>query len=133
MNDKVYTLYSPNLKRISLTLFRKSVFTGFSDDDKCVRIISVNEGRGNLSCDGTDEDFSKGDVFIFDKGKSFCFTEAENTEIFLMKFNLADFINSDYKVFKKEAVEKFFSRIESASEKLRGIHINTKKFRTPSL
>ena len=127
MSDSIYTLYSPTLKRIQLTAWRASQLDGFCDGDGCVRIFSVLQGCGDIAHDDITEHFSEGDAFIFDNGKKFLISNTDNAEIFIMKFNLSDFIDVDYKAYQKETVTKFLSFIEASGERMRGIHINSRK------
>ena len=127
MNKTVYTLYSESLKRIVLTLTREPLSKGFSDGDGCVRILSVTRGVGRISYDGITENFTEGDTFIFDSGRSFSIVDDVCGEGFLLKFNFSDFIDADYKVFQKERLGGLLKRLEGSCEVLKGIHINTKK------
>ena len=127
MSRPIYTLYSDASKRIILTLRRDAVSEGFTDEDGCLRIVSITSGSGNITYDEATEHFSEGDTFIIDNGKRFFISEANDVEILFMKFSLGDFIDTDYKVLQKEMLGSFLSRIESSVERLRGIHINTKR------
>ena len=130
MGRKVYTLYSEQISRIILTVWRDTIFDGFCDDDGCVRLISVVRGEGSISSGDWRESYSSGDAFIFDSGKSFSFDVGDETEIFLLKFNISDFVDADFKVFKKETVTGLLMRIEGSCSKLGGVHINSKKIQS---
>ena len=123
----VYTLYSETKKTTVLTLRHEIVSDGFNDDDGCLRVLYIVDGTGRITYDEITEGFSTNDVFIFDNNKSFNLSGNSNTEIFLLKFNISNFINDEYILFKKSEMSDFISRIESSGEKFRGIHANTKK------
>lgn len=127
MEKSIYTLYSDKLKRIVFTLWRDKISDGFTDADGYVRIFSVTGGSGSITFDGITESFSEGDTFIFDNQKSFSVSDCRDTEAFLLKFNLSNFVDAEYSVISKNNMSDFQSRIGSSGEKLSGIHLNTKK------
>ena len=124
---KIYTLYSNKFKTTTLTLRHEMVEDGFCDSDGCLRMLYIAEGDGRVAYDDETVHFSSGDIFLFDNNKEFRILSSPDTEIYLLKFNVSNFINAEYIVFQKSNVSKFLSRIESSVEKLRAIHINTKK------
>lgn len=123
----IYTLYSDTLKTTVLTLQHSMVSDGFCDDDGCLRILHIAEGNGQISYDGITEFFSSGDVFVFDNQKQFSLSMASIAECVLLKFNISNFVNGEYLTFTKHEMSNLLSRIETSAEKLRGIHVNTKK------
>ena len=125
----VRTLYSETLKTTVLNLRHDTVSDGFNDDDGCYRILYIVAGNGQISYDDITERFSSGNVFIFGNKKRFCISCTSDIEICLLKFNISNFVNSEYLLFTKSQISKFMSRIESSGIKLRRIHINTKKIR----
>ena len=130
MARQIYTMYSEGKKRIVLTLWHDSLPSGFSDDDGSVRLLLITRGAGDILTGGEREGFSDGDLFIFDNGKPFSVDTYSDTEAFLVKFNISDFIDTDFKIFGKEIVAKFISRLETSVPKLSGVHINTKKIQS---
>ena len=127
MAKQIYTMYSEEKKRIVLSLWQDRLPDGFSDCDGSVRFLLITRGSGNLFADEREESFSDGDLFIFDNGKHFSVSSDGECEAFLVKFNVSDFIDSDFKIFTKEIVARFISRIEDTVPKLSGVHINTKR------
>ena len=129
MAKNIYTLYSEQVKKIILTLWRDEIADGFCNSDGGMRIFFVTDGSGSITHDGITERFSVGDTFIFDSSQSFTVSETDRAEAFFMKFNFSDFIDAEVKVFPKSVISDFLSRIEASGKKLPGIHINTKKIR----
>ena len=103
----VYTLYSETKRTTVLTLKHDVVFDGFSDDDGCIRLLSVINGNGRIAFDGVTEGFSANDIFVFDNNKPFTLLDNSNTEIFLLKFNISNFVNDEYIAFKKTEISDF--------------------------
>ena len=127
MTKQIYTMYSEENKRIVLSLWHDRLPEAFSDSDSSVRLLLITRGDGSLLADGYKERFSDGDLFIIDNGKSFSVKANNMCEAFLVKFNISDFIDTDFKIFTKEIVARFISRLEVSVPKLSGVHINTKK------
>ena len=123
----VYTLYSETKKTTVLTLRHEVVSDGFNDADGCFRVLYIANGNGRIEYDDVTEGFSTNDIFIFDNNKTFNFYGNSDAEIFLLKFNISNFVNDEYKAFRKFEMSDFLSRIEQSGEKIRGIHINAKK------
>lgn len=127
MAKQIYTMYSEEKKRIVLSLWQDRLPDGFSDCDGSVRLLLITRGAGDILTGGEREGFSDGDLFIFDNGKPFSVDTSSDTEAFLVKFNISDFIDTDFKIFSKEIVAKFISKLETSVPKLSGVHINTKR------
>ena len=127
MAKQIYTMYSEEKKRIVLSLWQDRLPDGFSDCDGSVRFLLITRGSGDILTGGEREGFSDGDLFIFDNGKPFSVDTSSDTEAFLVKFNISDFIDTDFKIFSKEIVAKFISKLETSVPKLSGVHINTKR------
>lgn len=125
--ERVHTLYSDMLKTTVLVFRHNTVSDGYNDDDGCLRILYIADGNGRIAYDGREESFCSGDVFVFDNKRQFRISCDLDVEICLLKFNLSNFVNAEYLVFKKDEMNRFLSRIESSGEKLTGIHVNTKK------
>ena len=130
MAKQIYTMYSEEKKRIVLSLWQDRLPDGFSDCDGSVRLLLITRGAGDILTGGEREGFSDGDLFIFDNGKPFSVDTSSDTEAFLVKFNISDFIDTDFKIFSKEIVAKFISKLETSVPKLSGVHINTKKIQS---
>ncbi len=127
MNKSVYTLYSKEKKKIVLTFYRTVIDSTFSDDDGCIRILSVIDGEGEFSVDGVVDKFVSGDSLMFEKGRSFTLRSSGSMEIFVMKFSLSDFVDGEYRVFNKCDIEKFCVMLEKNTDKINGVHLNGKK------
>ena len=127
MSNVKYTLYSEERKKIILTMYRETVTDAFCDDDNCVRFLSVVNGKGEYTLDDVTEKFGQGDSFIVEKGRNFTLKSNGNAEIFVMKFNLSDFIDANYRIFNKMTLEKFFIMLEKNTDKINGVHLNGKK------
>ena len=130
MAKQIYTMYSEEKKRIVLSLWHDRLPDGFSDGDGTARLLLITRGDGSLITDECNERFSDGDLFIIDSGRSFSVKASDACEAFLVKFNISDFIDTDFKIFTKEIVAKFISRIEASVPKLSGVHINAKKIQS---
>lgn len=130
MSREIYTMYSSEKKRIVLTLWRDILTADFFDDDGSLRLLSVTAGEGEICSDELSDSFQQGDIFLFDNGKKFSLKAKAETEIFLVKFNISDFIDIDFKVFSKEVISDFLSMIEKRPKKLCSVHINTKKIQS---
>ena len=126
-NKTEYSLYSASKKRIILTLSRLNLTDNLEDRLQCVRLVIVINGCGKVRWDKRETCFSAGDIFLFSDEKSFEICPSGETEIYLMKFSLSDFIDGDYKIFTKELLEKFRLKSKDGFEKLNGIHASAKK------
>ncbi len=127
MSNVKYTLYSDEKKNIILTVYRETVTDIFADDDNCVRILSVVSGKGDYTLENVTESFSEGDSLLLEKGRSFTLQTDSGMELFVMKFNMSDFIDGNYRLFNKITLGSFFGMIEKNTDKMNGVHLNGKK------
>lgn len=127
MNKVVYTLYSDEKNKITLTFYRENVKDAFIDSDSTMRFVSIINGNGEYNLGGESQDCTEGDSFVIQKGHSFTLKSKEEMQIFVMKFNLSDLIDGGYKIFNKEELEKFIVMLGKNTDKINGIHLNGKK------
>ncbi|MBR1968799.1 MAG: helix-turn-helix transcriptional regulator [Clostridia bacterium] len=127
MNKVVYTLYSDEKNKITLTFYRENVKDSFIDSDSTMRFVSIINGNGEYNLGRETHDCTEGDSFVIPKGHSFTLKSKEEMQIFVMKFNLSDLIDGGYKIFNKEELEKFIVMLGKNTDKINGVHLNGKK------
>ena len=68
MNKVVYTLYSDEKNKITLTFYRENVKDAFIDSDSTMRFVSIINGNGEYNLGGESQDCTEGNLRSKERG-----------------------------------------------------------------